>query len=116
MKCQAYMLVLAAAVACNNGKAAEAVPADTSAVSNGEQSKAVVSRFMDAEFRGDTAGMSALLADDYLGYGLGVKDSADKSNTLKGVQEHWDVYKYGGKRYARIQAIALATAEDVFQS
>jgi hypothetical protein len=112
------MIVLAVAVAaCSSSQAADAPPegaTSTSAASadNGEAHKGVVERFMAAELKGDTAGMSALMTDDYRGYGLGVKDSADKAKTLKGVQEHWEVYQYGGKRYSRIQSIATSTTQD----
>jgi hypothetical protein len=67
---------------------------------------------MSAELKGDTAGMSALMANNYIGFGLGVKDSVDKAKTLKGVQEHWEVYKYGGKRYTSLQTLTQTTTTD----
>lgn len=107
------LIFLAAAIGCNDAKTNDSgngKSSDTDAA--GEQSKAIVTKFMEAELKGDTTGMSALLSDDYIQYGLGVKDSADKAKTLNGVQHHWEVYKYGGKRYKAIQTIATTTTDD----
>jgi ketosteroid isomerase-like protein len=100
-------LVLALA-GCAATERMDDAPAETTEAT-GDANKAIVAKFLEAELKGDTAGMSALLTDDYIGYGLGVKDSANKARTLKGVQDHWETYQYGGKRYARIQALAATT-------
>lgn len=116
MKKYFSIIMLAAAVACSNGNTAETtdttISAPASDNSNGEQNKEIVARFMDAELKGDTAGMAALMTDNYIQFGLGVKDSADKAKTLNGVQHHWEVYKYGGKRYQPIETIAVTTNEN----
>jgi ketosteroid isomerase-like protein len=78
----------------------------------GERNKVLVNTYLDAVHRGDTVAMGTMLTDDFVGYGLGVKDRADKQKTLDGVKRHWDEYKYGGKRYSRIEAIALTTTVD----
>jgi ketosteroid isomerase-like protein len=98
--------LVAATSACN--VAATAPTADTV----GERNKVLVNTYLDAVHRGDTSAMGTMLADDFVGYGLGVKDRADKQKTLDGVKRHWDEYKYGGKRYSRIEAIALTTEVD----
>lgn len=108
------LIFLVAAISCNNAKTSDSVTEKSSVTTDnpGEESKAVVNKFMEAELRGDTTAMSALLTDDYIQYGLGVNDSADKAKTLNGVQHHWEVYKYGGKRFKAIQTIATTTTED----
>lgn len=106
MKKVFFIIAIAAVIGCNNASSVSGQSA------TGEQSKAVAAEFMEAELRGDTTAMSALMSADYIQYGLGVKDSADKAKTLHGIQHHWEVYKYGGKRYKRIQAIAVTTTED----
>jgi len=106
-------LVLIAGVVVYGSVYTASSPERTLAADAGSSSnKAVVAKFMDAELRGDTAAMSALMSDDYVQYGLGVHDSADKAKTLEGVRHHWEVYKYGGKRYHAIETIAISTAQD----
>ncbi|MBY0479592.1 MAG: hypothetical protein K2Q24_18225 [Chitinophagaceae bacterium] len=94
MKKYLCIILLAGAVACTNSKSADPSTENAATTDNSsEQNKAIVTKFMDAELKGDTAGMSALMADNYTQYGLGVKDNADKAKTLNGVQHHWEVYK-----------------------
>ncbi len=113
MKNFLIIILAATTVACNNGQSADPAKENAASADNiGEQTKAVVTKFMDAELRGDTAGMSALMADNYIQYGLGVNDNADKAKTLNGVQHHWEAYKYGGKRYKSIETIAVTTTND----
>lgn len=100
--------------ACSNTDSADSAggqSADTR-TDNGEVNKEIVSKYLDAVHKGDTAGMSKYLADDFMAYGLGVKDTAGRFRTLDGVQKHWDVYKYGGKRYKRLEAVAVTTNAD----
>jgi hypothetical protein len=113
MKQYLAIAAISFAIACTSSNAKDAgtdAPAITD--NNAEQNKAVVTKFMDAELKGDTTAMSALMTDDYIQYGLGVNDNADKKKTLNGVQHHWEVYKYGGKRYKSIETIAVTTAQD----
>lgn len=110
MKSFLFLILTAGSVACTNTKADTST--ENATADNGEQTKAIVTKFMDAELRGDTAGMSALMTNDYIQYGLGVNDNADKAKTLNGVQHHWEVYKYGGKRYKPIETIAVTTTKD----
>lgn len=117
MKKYFSIIILAGAVACSSGNSTETsdntVPSSSTAVdANGEKNKEIVARFMEAELKGDTTAMSALMADNYIQFGLGVKDSADKAKTLNGIQHHWEVYKYGGKRYQPIETIAVSTTEN----
>lgn len=86
--------------------------ASLTADNSGGAAKEVVVKFMEAELRGDTTSMSALMTEDYIQFGLGVKDSANKQKTLNGIQHHWEVYKYGGKRYTPIETISVTTNED----
>ncbi|MBL7767513.1 MAG: nuclear transport factor 2 family protein [Flavipsychrobacter sp.] len=72
----------------------------------------IVNRYLDAFHKGDVTTMDNLLAQDFMQYGLGIKDSTNKSVTLEGVRKHWEVYKYGGKRYNRIHSVALTTTQD----
>lgn len=113
MKKYLSIILIAASVACSTGNTAEAVNEATAPADNsGEQNKEIVAKFMDAELKGDTTAMSALMTDDYIQFGLGVNDSSNKQETLNGIQHHWEVYKYGGKRYKAIETIAVATTED----
>jgi ketosteroid isomerase-like protein len=113
MKQYLSIILLAGAVACTNANSNEGASGNNaSADNNAEQNKAIVTKFMDAELRGDTTAMSALMTDDYIQYGLGVNDNANKAKTLNGVQHHWEVYKYGGKRYKSIETAAMTTTQD----
>lgn len=118
MKKYLGIILIAGSVACSNGNNAETATetstteAAPSSANSGNQDKEVVEKFMQAELKGDTTGMSALMTDDYIQFGLGVKDSSNKEKTLYGVQHHWEVYKYGGKRYTPIETIAVTTTAD----
>lgn len=113
MKHYLFIILIGGAVACTNGNSADPSAEKTATANNsGEQNKSIVTKFMDAELRGDTAAMSALMTDNYIQYGLGVNDNADKAKTLAGVQHHWEVYKYGGKRYKPIETLAVTTNQD----
>ncbi|WP_313036068.1 nuclear transport factor 2 family protein [Stenotrophomonas acidaminiphila] len=90
-----------------NAVAAPSAAADTL----GAENKAVVDRYLQAYLRGDADAMAPLLADDYVGYGLGLSDLSDKEKTLESVRKHWEVYKYQGKRYQRVQAMAVTTTQ-----
>ena len=105
--------LLTGAIACTNVNTADTMAEQNDASDKlHERNKAIVQRFMDAELRGDTTAMSALMTDDYVQYGLGVNDNAGKKKTLAGVQHHWEVYKYGGKRYTDIESIGVTTTRD----
>ena len=61
----------------------------TTADALGEENKAVVDRYLQAYLRGDADAMAPLLAEDYVGYGLGLSDLSDKGKTLESVRKHW---------------------------
>lgn len=103
--------------ACGGNASLESPIADVMAAPNtdahalGEQNKAVVDRYLQAYLRGDADAMAPLLADDYVGYGLGLADLSDKEKTLESVRKHWEVYKYQGKRYQRVESMAVSTTQ-----
>ncbi|MBL7767512.1 MAG: nuclear transport factor 2 family protein [Flavipsychrobacter sp.] len=100
---------------CNssNTNAEEMVqPSSVVSSSNGEQNKAIVDSFLAAGRRGDVNEMSKYLTDDFVQYGLGVNDSATKSEVLESTRKHFEVYNYQGQRYKRIQSLAVTTHEN----
>ena len=116
MKNLLLILLVATAASCTNANTSE-TKAETGASSSTDNGNAaanieVVKKYMDAELRGDTTAMSAVMTDDYIQYGLGVKDSANKQKTLSGIQHHWEAYKYGGKSYKDVETIAVTTTDD----
>lgn len=86
--------------------------AQAAAGATGDTNKDLVNRYLQAEHRGDIAAMGALMTDDFTQYGLGVQSKATKAQTLENIRHHWEVYKYGGKRYSRIAAVADSTSAD----
>ncbi len=86
--------------------------AEAAADPNADRNKDLVNRYLQAEHRGDIAAMAELMTDDFKQYGLGVNSVATKAETLESIRHHWEEYKYGGKRYARIEAVAHATTAD----
>ena len=106
--------LIALTIGCSNAPASGSVAAASAPAGDatGERNKAIVNTYLEAMNRGDTTAMAALMTDDFKGYGLGVKDLSAKQQTLKSIDDHWKEYKYGGKRYSRIDAIATTTAVD----
>lgn len=105
----AAALVAGLSAACG-GSTPTAMPvAEASADATGDRNKELVHRYLQAEHRGDIAAMGELMTDDFTQYGLGVKSVATKAQALESIRHHWEEYKYGGKRYSRIQAVADVT-------
>lgn len=99
------------ASACAGGGADVVPAAQAAADPTGDRNKALVDRYLQAEHRGDITAMGELMTDDFVQYGLGVQSKATKAETLENIRHHWEEYKYGGKRYSRIQAVAMTTTE-----
>lgn len=101
--------VIGLSVGCG-GPAPSAMPvAQAAADATGDRNKELVHRYLQAEHRGDVAAMGELMTDDFTQYGLGVNSAATKAQALESIRHHWEEYKYGGKRYSRIQAVADVT-------
>ena len=107
------ILTLGAASAGCGGSTTPAIPAvQAAADTTADANKDLVNRYLQAEHHGDIAAMGALMTDDFKQYGLGVNSVSTKAETLESIREHWAVYKYGGKRYSRITAVAHSTSAD----
>lgn len=101
--------VVGLSTACG-GLAPSAMPVAQAAVdSAGDRNKELVHRYLQAEHRGDVAAMGELMTEGFKQYGLGVNSVSTKAQTLDSIRHHWEEYKYGGKRYSRIEAVADIT-------
>ena len=88
-------------------------PADTTAVmektpaanKQSEENLTLVNKFFKAVENLDTAAMSAVLADNYKGYGPSIGDSLGKSEILENWKYNFDHY-YASIKYNRFQNIA----------
>ncbi len=108
----AVLAPVAVSTGCG-GSTAPAIPAAQAATDpTGDANKELVNRYLQAEHRGDIAAMGALMTDDFKQYGLGVNSVSTKAETLESIRHHWEEYKYGGKRYSRITAVADSTSAD----
>jgi hypothetical protein len=106
----ALFILLVGATACNSASSAER--AAGAADDLGKRNREVVTAFMNAELKGDVATLSKLMSDDYVEYGLGVNNKATKEQSLKSIKDHWDIYKYGGKRFTAIETSTMTTTTD----
>jgi limonene-1,2-epoxide hydrolase len=91
----------------------KASPADTTSAAektppvnkHSEENLALVNKFFTAVENLDTAAMSAVLADNYKGYGPSIGDSLGKSEILENWKYNFDHY-YASIKYNRFQNIA----------
>lgn len=105
----AAALVAGLSAACSGSAPTAMLVAEASADATGDRNKELVHRYLQAEHRGDTAAMAELMTDDFTQYGLGVNSVSTKTQTLESIRHHWEEYKYGGKHYSRIEAVADVT-------
>lgn len=103
-----------AAMACANGAPHEppAAAGLASADATGDRNKTIVAAYLDALNRGDTAGMAALMADDFVDYTSSVGGPATKQQTLDSVSQQVAANTYGPRRYTRTAAIAHTVTSD----
>ncbi len=76
-----------------------------------EENLTLVNKFLSAVESLDTAAMSAVLADNYKGYGPSIGDSLGKSDILQNWKYNFDHY-YGTIKYNRYQNIASSIKEN----
>jgi len=96
----------------------KAAPADTTTATEktppankqSEENLALVNKFLTAVESLDTAAMSAVLADNYKGYGPSIGDSLGKSEILANWKYNFDHY-YASIKYNRYQDIASNITE-----
>jgi limonene-1,2-epoxide hydrolase len=113
-----YILIAAFSSACSSpaekSPAADTAPAtDTSSAAvktapadkTSEENLTLVNNFFAAVEKLDTAAMSALLADNYHGYGPSIGDSAGKAEILGNWKYNFDHF-YASIKYNRYQNIA----------
>ena len=94
-------------------------PADTTAATEktpavnkqSEENLALVNNFFKAVESRDTAAMSAVLADNYMGYGPSIGDSLGKSDILVNWKYNFDHY-FASIKYNRFQNIASDITEN----
>lgn len=97
----------------------KAPPADTTTTTEktppankqSEENLALVNKFLTAVEGLDTAAMSAVLADNYKGYGPSIGDSLGKSEILENWKYNFDHY-YASIKYNRYQDIASDITEN----
>ena len=97
----------------------KAPPADTSSTAEktppannqSAENLALVNKFLAAVESFDTAAMSAVLADNYKGYGPSIGDSLPKSEILENWKYNFDHF-FASIKYNRFQNIASNIAEN----
>jgi limonene-1,2-epoxide hydrolase len=117
-------LIVACLLSCTSPSdktptADKAPPADTTSAAEkttpankqSEENLALVNKFFTAVENLDTAAMSAVLADNYKGYGPSIGDSLGKTEILENWKYNFDHY-YASIKYNRFQNIASEIAEN----
>ena len=97
----------------------KAAPADTTSAAEktppankqSAENLTLVNKFLTAVENLDTAAMSAVLADNYKGYGPSIGDSLGKSEILENWKYNFDHY-YASIKYNRYQNIASEITEN----
>jgi ketosteroid isomerase-like protein len=115
-----FLLATACLMSCNssgNDAPSAAKTADTvssvdktpPAAANSAENLALVNKFFTAVVNHDTAAMSALMADNYMGYGPSIGDSAGKHEYLGNWKYNFDHY-FATINYIHSQSIATTIA------
>ena len=76
-----------------------------------EENLALVNKYFAAIENLDTAAMSAVMADDFRGYGPSIGDSAGKSEILENWKYNFDHY-FASIKYNRYQNVATTISEN----
>ena len=119
-----FLLIAACLLSCTSSEdktpSADKTPAaDTSSVAEktppankqSEENVALVNKYLAAIENLDTAAMSAVMADNYRGYGPSVGDSAGKSEALENWKYNFDHF-YAFLKFERYQNIAAVIPPD----